>query len=178
MEDNDLRYPIGRFMAPKPVSAAQVAAWVDDIAALPALLATAVRPLTPAQLETPYRPGGWCVRQVVHHIADSNLNSLVRFKLALTEDRPVIKTYREERWAELRDYVEIPVESSLQFIEALHKRWVVLLRGLGAEDLKREFLHPDSGVVRLDVNIGIYAWHGRHHLAHITHLAEREGWGA
>ena len=176
MESNDLRFPVGRFEAPVSVTPAQVAAWIDEIAALPAGLDAAVRPLTPAQLETPYRPAGWCVRQVVHHIADSHLNSLLRFKLALTEDRPVIKPYREELWAELKDYTGVPVEASLRFIGLLHERWVTLLRGLDPVDLRREFVHPDSGIVRLDVNVGIYAWHGRHHLAHITRLAEREGW--
>jgi hypothetical protein len=176
MATEDLRYPIGQFQAPAPVTATQVAAWIDEIERLPAQLRATVARLTPAQLATPYRPGGWRVSQVVHHLADSHLNSLIRFKFALTEDRPTIKPYFEERWAELADSTDYPVPASLQFIAALHARWVHLLRRLGPAELKREFVHPDSGVIRLEVNIGIYAWHGRHHLAHITRLAEREGW--
>ncbi len=176
MELEDLQYPIGRFVAPALVSTAQASAWIDEIDRLPAALRSVVQALTPEQLEKPYRPGGWRVRQVVHHLADSHMNSLIRFKLALTEDHPTIKPYSEARWAELPDYVDVPVATSLQLLAALHERWVCLLRRLGAADLKREFVHPESGVVRLDVNLGIYAWHGRHHLAHITRLADREGW--
>lgn len=176
MSTEELRYPIGRFEAPKAVSAAQVQAWIDDIARLPADLRAVVESLSPEQLETPYRPGGWRVRQVVHHLADSHLNSFVRFKWALTEDRPTIKTYDQDRWAELPDVSGTPVETSLALLDALHARWVALLRALGPDELRREFVHPESGPVRLDVNIGIYAWEGRHHLAHITRLAEREGW--
>ena len=181
MNENDaeleqLRYPVGRFAAPAAVAPAQVAAWIGEIERLPAELRAAVSPLTPAQLETPYRPGGWRVRQVVHHLADSHLNGFVRFKWALTEERPTIKPYFEARWAELPDCAQAPAETSLRLLEALHERWVFLLRGLSAPDLQREFVHPESGVVRLDVNVGLYAWHGRHHLAHVTRLAEREGW--
>ncbi len=178
MTDEDLRYPIGRFTAPPDVTPAHVASWIDDIARLPADLRRVVAPLTPAQLDTPYRPGGWRVRQVVHHLVDSHVNSFIRFKWALTEDRPTIKPYFEDRWAELADTRETPVETSLTLLDALHERWVNLLRALGPAELHREFVHPESGVVRLDVNIGIYAWHGRHHLAHITRLARREGWTA
>lgn len=176
MTGEDLRYPIGPFTAPAVVSAAQVATWIDDIAALPAVLQGVVAPLTAAQLEVPYRPGGWCSRQVIHHLADSHLNSILRFKWALTEERPTIKTYHEERWAELPDYRDYPVDAALAFLAALHGRWVVLLRGLGPAELARDFVHPDWGPVRLDATIGKYAWHGRHHLAHITRLIEREGW--
>jgi hypothetical protein len=116
------------------------------------------------------------VREVVHHLADSHLNSFIRFKWALTEDRPTIKPYWEDRWAMLPDYAMTPASTSLQLLDALHARWVNLLRGLDAAALQREFVHPESGTIRLDVNIGLYAWHGRHHLAHITRLAEREGW--
>ena len=142
---------------------------------LPARLRAVVEPLTDAQLDTPYRPDGWTVRQVVHHLADSHLNSLVRFKWALTEERPTIKAYYEERWAELADYAA-PLELALAWLDTLHARWVVLLRALTPDQLAREFVHPDSGPTRLDVNVGIYAWHGRHHLAHVTSLIEREGW--
>ncbi len=172
----DLRYPIGTFESPGVVTVETVAAWIEAIEALPTQLRAVVEALRPERLEVPYRPGGWNSRQVVHHIADSHINSFVRFKWALTEDRPTIKAYFEERWAELPDVSAVPVEVSLRLIEALHARWVGLLRGLGPDDLQREFVHPESGAVRLDVNIGIYAWHGRHHLAHITQLAERQGW--
>ena len=176
MELEKLRYPIGKFEAPAVVSADAVRAWIDEIERLPGALRSVIESLTPEQLEVPYRPGGWCGRQVVHHVADSHMNSFVRFKWALTEDRPTIKAYHEDRWAELPDYTDVPVSTSLRFLEALHERWVTLLRGLSADDRQREFVHPDSGPVRLDVNIGIYAWHGRHHLAHVTQLVEREGW--
>jgi hypothetical protein len=176
LNPEELRYPIGRFHPPAHVSGEQVRAWIDDIERLPAALRAAVERLTPGQLDTPYRPGGWTVRQVVHHVVDSHLNSFIRFKWALTESRPTIKAYFEDRWAELPDYSDTPIETSLRLLEALHERWVFLLRGLDADDLQREFVHPDSGPVRLDMNVGIYAWHGRHHLAHITGLVEREGW--
>lgn len=172
----DLRYPIGPFVAPESTTPADVAWWIDQIEHLPKDLRDVVAPLTPEQLGTPYRPGGWQVRQVVHHVADSHLNSYVRFKWALTEDRPTIKPYYEERWAELPDSAATPVTVSLSLLDALHARWVTLLRGLGEDDLRREFVHPASGPVTLSTNIGIYAWHGRHHLAHITRLIEREGW--
>jgi hypothetical protein len=173
---DDLRFPIGRFTEPQDASTEQVDLWIDELERFPAAFRAVVEPLTDEQLDTPYRPGGWTVRQVVHHVADSHLNSFVRFKWALTERRPEIKTYFEDRWAELPDYEEVPVRTSLDFVDALHRRWVGLLRGLAPADLAREFLHPESGAVRLDANIGIYAWHGRHHLAHITGLVEREGW--
>lgn len=176
MQLEDMRYPVGRFAAPAQISLARVKAWIDELERLPAALRSVVEVLTPEQLETRYRPDGWRVRQVVHHLADSHLNSFVRFKWALTEERPTIKAYLEERWAELPDARDVPVEVSLRLLEALHERWVGLLRGLDAADWRREFVHPDSGPVRLDTNVGIYAWHGRHHLAHITHLVEREGW--
>lgn len=173
-----LRYPIGRFQAPEPVAEADRRAWIRDLERLPALLRRAVEPLAPGQLDTPYRPGGWSVRQVVHHLADSHLNSFVRFKLALTEDRPTIKPYDEAAWAELPDVAATPVAVSLDLLEALHARWVHLLGALDERQLAREFLHPESGTLRLDHTIGLYAWHGRHHLAHVTTLAEREGWAS
>ena len=176
MSLDDLRYPIGRFAAPDAISPAHVQEWIADIARLPADLRSAVEPLTAAQLDTPYRPGGWTVRQVVHHLADSHMNSVIRFKWALTEERPAIKAYYEDRWAELADYTAVPVSTALALLDALHARWVGLLRTLDPAALKREFVHPESGPVRLERNVGIYAWHGRHHLAHITRLAEREGW--
>ena len=176
MDLDQLRFPIGPFEPPASVSDAQAAAWIDELERFPDALRATVESLTRQQLDTPYRPDGWTVRQVVHHVADSHMNSFVRFKWALTEDRPTIKAYFEERWAELPDYSCVPIATSLEFLAALHRRWVGLLRGLTASDLAREFVHPDSGPVSLDVNIGIYAWHGRHHHAHITRLIEREGW--
>ena len=169
---HDLRYPIGEFEPPADVTGEQVDAWIRDIERLPADLRAVVEPLSPEQLDTPYRPGGWTVRQVVHHLADSHLNSLVRLKWALTEDRPTIKAYSEDRWAELADY-RAPIEVSLDFLDALHRRWAALLRALAPADLEREFVHPDSGPVRLAVNVGVYAWHGRHHLAHVENLLRR-----
>ncbi len=163
----DLRYPIGRFEAPAAIEDDRVRRWIQEIEELPAALRHVVDTLDARQLETPYRPGGWTARQVVHHIADSHLNSIIRFKWALTEDRPTIKPYYEDRWAELADYREVPIEHSLRLIEALHARWAAFLRTLDVEDLDREFVHPESGVVRLSENVGIYAWHGKHHLEHI-----------
>ena len=178
MNGDDLRYPIGKFSPPARIEARDVAGWIDEIEDLPRRLRRAVEGLTPAQLDTPYRPGGWTVRQVVHHLGDSHMNSLLRFKWALTEERPTIKPYSEHRWAQLPDYSAVPIAVALDFLAALHVRLVALLRALSPADLAREFVHPESGVVPLNRNIGIYAWHGRHHLAHITRLAEREGWTA
>ena len=166
-----IRYPIGPFTAPDSVSSAQLQAWIEEIEQLPATLRAVVSGLSEEQFDTPYRPGGWQVRQVVHHLADSHLNSFVRFRWALTEDRPTIKAYYEDRWAELPDYGH-PVDGSLRLIEALHARWVAFLRTLSADDLAREFIHPESGVVRLAENVGIYAWHGKHHVAHIRIAAQ------
>ena len=171
----DLRYPIGEFSPLDPVEREQVDAWVDDIAALPADLRRTVSALSDGQLDTPYRPAGWTVRQVVHHLPDSHMNSLVRFKWALTEDRPTIKAYDEKGWAVLPDSRE-PIAGALDLLDALHHRWVSLLRGLSRAQLQREFVHPESGPATLAITVGSYAWHGRHHLAHIERLIERESW--
>ena len=176
MNLEQLKYPIGQFEHTGEISNEDVQNWIDEIAGLPEQLRSTVEGLTEEQLDTPYRPEGWTIRQVVHHIADSHLNSIIRFKWTLTEDTPTIKTYFEERWAELADYRLVPLESSLNFIVSLHERWVILLRSLDKNDLSKEFIHPDSGRVDLARNIGIYAWHGRHHLAHITSLIERMDW--
>ena len=172
----DIRYPVGEFSPPTPIAQTDVEGWIDDIAALPAVLRRTVAPLTDAQLDTPYRPDGWTVRQVVHHLPDSHMNSLIRFKWALTEERPVIKAYDEKGWAVLPDSRE-PIAGSLHLLDALHRRWVRLLRGLSWPQLQREFVHPESGPATLAVTVGAYAWHGQHHLAHIERLIEREGWG-
>jgi DinB superfamily len=172
----DLQYPIGKCERIKNSTDAQRGVFIDTIAAAPASLAAAVAGLTPAQLDTPYRPGGWTIRQVVHHVPDSHINAYVRFKLALTEDLPTIKPYDEARWAELPDVKSTPVQTSLALLENLHQRWVVLLRALTPEDWARQFKHPDLGPLTLDATVQLYAWHGRHHVAHITGLRSRSGW--
>jgi hypothetical protein len=173
---SDLRYPVGKFHYDAPYTQEQRTKLIDEIAQAPANLRAAVKGLTSQQLDTPYRPEGWTVRQVVHHVPDSHLNAYIRFKLALTEDEPTIKPYFEDRWANLADTRATPVEVSLALMDNLHDRWVRLLRSLQVEDWKRTFRHPELGVVSLDKNLGIYAWHGRHHVAHITSLRERNGW--
>jgi uncharacterized glyoxalase superfamily protein PhnB/uncharacterized damage-inducible protein DinB len=174
----DLRYPIGRYKRPEePLTPAQRAALIEQIARVPAALRAAVAGLTDAQLDTPYRPGGWSVRQVVHHIPDSHLNSFGRFKLALTESVPTIKPYDETAWAELPD-AKGPVDVSLRLLESLHERWVALMRAMTEEQWSRRLMHPETGETTLDRMLALYAWHGDHHVAHITALREREGWGA
>jgi uncharacterized damage-inducible protein DinB len=172
----DPRFPIGKFSYDGPLNEERKQAFLDDIAGAPANLRTAVKGFSDAQLDTPYRPGGWTVRQVVHHVPDSHLNSYVRFKLALTEDEPTITPYAEDRWAELADTKATPVEVSLALLESLHDRWVRLLRSLGSEDWRRTFRHPELGTVTLEKTLALYAWHGRHHVSHITSLRDREGW--
>lgn len=173
----DLRFPIGHFEHEGPISAEQRLNWISDIAHLPTVLAAALDGLNAEQLDTPYRPEGWTVRQVTHHIADSHLNSFTRFKLALTEAQPAIKPYAEERWALLADTIQAPVEQSLTLIAALHERWVYLLHTLSDDEYARTYFHPESlQVFRLDFVLGTYSWHGRHHVAHITSLRERMGW--
>jgi hypothetical protein len=176
MDTPDLRYPVGEFHFPKSVSAQELAQFIDEIAETPARLRAAINGLSEAQLDAPYRPGGWTVRQLAHHVPDSHINSYVRFRLALTEDEPVIKPYEERRWAELPDARSMPVEASLALLENLHARWVPLLRSLSTADWKRTFRHPELGLVSLENNAALYAWHGRHHVAHITKLRERMGW--
>src|SRR5580692_1965143 len=173
---DDLHYPVGKFHFPESISAEELAMLIDQIAETPARMRTALAGLSDPQLETPYRPGGWTVRQVAHHVPDSHMNSYVRFRLALTEDEPVIKTYEESRWAELSDARAMPVEPSLVLLESLHARWVPLLRSLSEADWKRSFRHPELGLVSLENNAALYAWHGRHHVAHITALRRRNGW--
>jgi hypothetical protein len=172
----DLQYPIGKFKWDGAASEQQLRQWIDEIAAAPAHLRVAVQDLTPQQIDTPYRPGGWTVRQLVHHVPDSHLNSYMRFRLALTEQEPTIKPYDQQRWAELPDSRTAPMEVSLSLLESLHERWVVLLRALTAADWKRTFRHPELGVVNLEGTAALYAWHGRHHVAHITSLRQRMGW--
>jgi uncharacterized damage-inducible protein DinB len=167
------RYPIGKFSFPQSTTADERRQWIDEIAAAPANLRAAVAGLSDAQLDTPYREGGWTVRQVVHHVPDSHLNSYVRFKLALTEDAPVIKPYDEALWAALPDAGMTPVETSLTMLEMLHDRWVRLLESLDEAAFARTFRHPELGLVRLDQNLALYAWHGKHHVAQIQSLRDR-----
>ena len=173
----DLRFPVGRFIMEKEqLSDEQRFVLIDEIKDAPAQIHAAVRGLTDDQLDTPYRPGGWTARQVVHHLADSHLNGYTRFRLALIEQNPTIKPYEEARWAELDDARRAPPEVSLNLLESLHQRWILLLRSLKPDDFSRSFDHPDHGLVTLENALGLYAWHGRHHTAHITELRRREGW--
>ena len=173
---SDPRYPVGKFHFEGPLSEPAREAFIAEIASTPAGLRAAVEDLTAAQLDTPYREGGWTVRQVIHHLPDSHMNAYVRFKLALTEVEPTIKPYAEDRWAELSDSKATPVEVSLILLDSLHHRWVTLLRSLAPSDWKRNFRHPQLGVVSLEKNVALYAWHGRHHVAHVTELRKRMHW--
>jgi uncharacterized damage-inducible protein DinB len=172
----DLRYPIGKFSYDKESTSQKRAAWMRDIAELPVHLRKAVSSLSAAQLDTPYREGGWTVRQVVHHLADSHMNAFIRFKLALTESTPLIKPYDEKAWATLADVQGQDIELSLMLLQGLHARWSALLSSLGPDQLDRTFQHPESGIQKLDRTLQTYAWHSRHHVAHITRLRERSGW--
>jgi hypothetical protein len=173
---DDLRYPVGRFVREPHVSREARAGLIDQIARLPGQFSAAVAGLTDAQLDTPYRPGGWTVRQVAHHVPDSHLNAYVRCKLAATETNPVVKTYEENDWSNLPDVGATPVATSLALLAALHSRWVVLLRALDDAAFARPSQHPDMGAMTIDDYLQMYAWHGRHHTAHITQLAKRSGW--
>jgi uncharacterized damage-inducible protein DinB len=174
--DDDLRYPVGRFDATEEVTPERRRVCIEQVAEAPARLREAVAGLDDAQLDTPYREGGWTVRQVLHHLADSHINAYVRMKLALTEDSPAIKTYDEARWAELADSRDTPPEVSLTLLDALHRRWLILLRSLGDADWAKTFRHPEWGEIPLEKTLALYAWHGRHHVAHVTRLRERMGW--
>ncbi len=172
-----LRYPIGNWNRPETSVPADTSSGIAVIREFPALLRAATAHLTDEQLDTPYRPGGWTVRQVVHHCADSHMNAFIRCKLALTEDKPTVKPYFEDQWAELKDGKTLPVEVSLRLLEALHQRWEVLLTSLTADQLQRSFIHPEHGTeFRLFQVISLYAWHSKHHLGHIHGLKERNGW--
>ncbi|MBB5341228.1 YfiT family bacillithiol transferase [Tunturiibacter gelidoferens] len=173
--DVDPRFPIGVFEAPTSISADERTGAVASLAELPEQLRNAVDGLSSAQLGTPYREGGWTLRQVVHHVADSHMNAFVRVKLALTEDWPAVKSYDEGAWAKLHD-MAAPVEWSLELVEALHARWVMLLQSLDEQQWQRGYLHPEDGRVTVEMSALTYAWHSRHHVAHITHLRAKEGW--
>ena len=173
----DLRYPVGRYQRPTNLTPDQRRAAIDSIAGAPARMRAAVRGLDDAQLDTPYRPEGWTVRQLVHHVPDSHVNSYTRFKLALTEDTPTIKPYDEAAWAQLDDSRTTPIETSLAMLDALHERWVHLLHAMTPNDFERRINHPENGTMTLDQLLALYEWHGRHHVAHITELRWRMGWG-
>lgn len=173
----DLRYPVGRYQRPTNLSPDQRRAAIDSIAGAPARMRAAVRGLDDSQLDTPYRPDGWTVRQLVHHVPDSHLNSYTRFKLALTEDTPTIKPYDEAAWARLDDSRTTPIETSLTMLDVLHDRWVRLLHAMTPSDFERRINHPENGTMTLDQLLALYEWHGRHHVAHITELRWRMGWG-
>jgi hypothetical protein len=172
----DLRYPVGKFARPTAYSGADRQTFIDTIAALPQNIAAAVQGLSDVQLDTPYRPDGWTVRQVVHHVADSHINAYCRLRFALAENEPTIKPYDEDAWANLADARSLPVAPSLTLLDALHTRWVSLLRSLTPEQFERVFHHPESGKQTIDAMLALYAWHGRHHTAHITELRTREHW--
>jgi uncharacterized damage-inducible protein DinB len=171
----DLKYPIGVFNVEGDITKEMIEGWIDEIEMAPQLLLDATKGLQEEQLDTPYRQDGWTIRQVVHHLADSHINSYTRFKLALTEEQPVIKPYQEDKWAELQDS-KLSIEVSHVLLDALHSRWVYLLRTLKASDLEKTFFHPELGEMSLKVNIGLYAWHCRHHTAQITTLRKRLNW--
>jgi uncharacterized damage-inducible protein DinB len=172
----DPRYPIGKFAFNGPTNEAQRKKFIENIAQAPAALRDAIRGLSPQQIETPYRDGGWTVRQVIHHVPESHMNAYIRFKLGLTEDDPTVKPYLEGRWAETQEVHSTPLEVSLALLDSLHDRWVRLLRSLQAADWERTFIHPEMGAVSLEKNLALYSWHGRHHTAHITELRKRMGW--
>jgi hypothetical protein len=178
-ELDQLKYPIGKFEKPDNLTAAQVSDWINEIELLPVRLKDLTENLTSKELAWRYRPGGWTIQQVVHHIADSHLNSFIRYKLTLTEAIPTIKPYFEERWAELPDSTRVPISASIKILEGLHARWIHLLRALNMEDLKKTFIHPARGrQITLGENLTLYAWHSNHHLAHIRQALEHHGeWG-
>ncbi len=173
---SDLRYPLGPFKTEENLTPQRRKELIELIAQMPASMRAAVKGLKDTQLDTPYRPGGWTVRQVVHHVPDSHLNAYTRLKLALTENQPTIKLYEEKLWAELPEARTAPVDLSLQLLEALHRRWVLQWQAMQPEDFARAFNHPEHGLRTLDWLLCLYAWHGRHHVAHITSLRERMGW--
>jgi hypothetical protein len=177
MNIEQMKYPIGKFKMPDIVTSDIIEKFISVIESFPARLKAEVENLTDGQLDTPYRPDGWTIRQVVNHCADSHMNGLARHKLLLTEDKPVIKPYLENRWAELADSKSMPIEPALQILDGVHKRWTVLLKSLSQDDLKRIYIHPEHGKeFQLEESIALYAWHCSHHLAHITELKKRGNW--
>jgi len=172
----DPRFPIGKFSFQGPLTAQQKKEFLNDIEQTPARLRAAVSGLSDQQLDTPYREGGWTVRQVVHHVPDSHVNSYIRFKLALTEEEPTIRPYMEDRWAELPEAKSGSIDVSLVLLESLHRRWMLVLSGLTDAQWARSFRHPEMGLLSLEKTLALYAWHGRHHVAHVTELRKKMGW--
>ena len=173
---DDLRYPVGRFQRPESLNDAQRRVAIENIAAMPRNFRAAVAGLDETQLDTPYRPDGWTVRQLVHHVPDSHLNAYTRFKLALTEDTPTIKPYDENEWAKLEDSRTTPIETSLSLLENVHDRWVRVIRAMSPSDFSRKLNHPENGMMNLDQLLAAYDWHGTHHTAHVANLRSRHGW--
>lgn len=172
-----LKYPIGHYLPPDPIPESLIKTWISEIQSLPAALESALAGMTDTQLDTPYRPGGWTVRQLVHHLADSHVNAHCRLRLALTEDGPTIKPYEQDEWAELADVKNMPVVHSLNILTGLHARWAFLLKNLSSSQFQRVFVHPEyQKTYSIGEMTGLYAWHGKHHLAHITELKKRNGW--
>lgn len=170
----DIRYPIGKFQIVDSTTPAQRAEWIEEIAGLPNKMQDAVQELTAEQLNLPYREGGWMLRQVVHHVADSHINAYTRFKLALTEETPTIKPYFEDRWAQLEDSIQTEIRTSIALLDALHQRWGILLKSMKETDYERSFYHPEmEHSMSLGMCLGLYAWHGNHHVAHIMSLRKR-----
>jgi hypothetical protein len=173
---SDQRFPIGKFNAKTNLNETEVKEAIEGIRCTPRWLRATLEGLTPVQIDTPYRPDGWTVRQVVHHLADSHLNGYLRFKFAMTEDEPLVKPYDEKRWAELEDARSLDPEVSLQLLDSLHLRWTTMLDSFEPKDFNRGLNHPEWGRQRLEMFLQLYDWHGRHHTAHITSLRERLGW--
>ncbi|MEO1652304.1 MAG: YfiT family bacillithiol transferase [Bacteroidota bacterium] len=172
-----LKYPIGGYQKPAQFDYASKTRWMAQLSTLPEEMEKAVAGLNEDQLDEPYRPEGWTIREVIHHVPDSHLNGYIRFKWALTEQDPRIKPYFEDRWAALDDYQDTPIEVSLQLLKSLHYRWVILMKSLSAEDWTFQYHHPEfEEPISLDEALAIYAWHGQHHLAHITELRKRRQW--
>jgi len=172
-----LQYPIGKFLPPAKITKEDLLGYIQNIESLPTEIRAAVTRLTDDQLDTPYRPDGWTLRQVVHHLPDSHLNSYIRFKWAVTESQPMIKAYNEKDWARLSDAKTAPIEISLAMLAGIHGRWVWFLRSLTKSDWKKCFTHPETNeLIPLDLNLSLYAWHGKHHLGHIQSLKKRKGW--
>jgi hypothetical protein len=174
MSERTGQYPVGRFQAPKSLSPADRVHLIDSIASAPDRMREAATGLSPLELDTPYREGGWTARQVIHHVPESHMNAYIRFKLALTEDKPVVKPYDEAAWAKLNDIGQTPVELSLALMDSLHQRWVILMRGMSDAEWQRQFIQPEFGVSRtLELTLAVYAWHGDHHVAHVQSVRRR-----
>ncbi|MEP6763766.1 MAG: YfiT family bacillithiol transferase [Gemmatimonadaceae bacterium] len=172
----DLSFPIGKFKSPPSLTDAEWQAAINTMASQPARFRSALKGLSEAQLDSPYRPGGWTVRQRAHHVPDSHMNMYMRFKVALTEDNPTIKPYDQDAWSTLADVRAVPISTSLLLFDALHERAISVLRSVSVADRARKYVHPENGPTRIDQMVALYAWHGDHHIAHVLNLRKREGW--